>query len=38
MENYKEMYLTLFSAITKVVEILKTVQQETEKMFIENEK
>ena len=48
MTNYKEMYLTLFNAVTDAIElfqkcqpleaaeILKTAQQETEEMYIED--
>ncbi len=31
---YKEMYLTLFNAITKAIEVLKEAQQKVEEMYI----
>ena len=34
MENYKEMYLTLFNAITDEIERLKEIQQQVEEMYI----
>ena len=34
MENYKEMYLTLFNAITDEIERLKEIQQKVEDMYI----
>ena len=34
MENYKEMYLTLFNAITDEIERLKEIQQMVEDMYI----
>ena len=38
MENYKEMYLTLFNAITDEIERLKKLQQKVEEMYINQEK
>ena len=38
MENYKEMYLTLFIAITDEIERLKKLQQKVEEMYINQEK
>ena len=38
MENYKEMYLTLFNAITDEIERLKELQQKVEEMYINQEK
>ena len=38
MENYKEMYLTLFNAITDEIERLKELQQRVEEMYINQEK
>ena len=38
MENYKEMYLTLFNAITDEIERLKKLQQRVEEMYINQEK
>lgn len=37
MENYKEMYLTLFNAITDEIERLKEIQQKVEEMYINSE-
>ena len=37
MEHYKEMYLTLFRAATKALEILKQAQQEAEEIFLNTE-
>ncbi len=37
MENYKEMYLTLFNAITDEIERLKELQQKVEEMYINQE-
>jgi hypothetical protein len=34
MENYKQMYLTLFRKVTYVISLLQKVQQETEEMYI----
>lgn len=34
MPDYKEMYLTLFRSITKVITILQEAQQQTEEMYI----
>ena len=34
MENYKEMYLTLFNAITDEIVRLKELQQKVEEMYI----
>ena len=34
MENYKEMYLNLFRAVTDTIEILKKAQQECEEIYI----
>ena len=38
MNDYKEMYFELFNKITDIIESLKTIQQEMEEMYIENEK
>ena len=38
MENYKEMYLTLYNAITDEIERLKKLQQKVEEMYINQEK
>lgn len=35
MENYKEMYLTLFNAITDAIEMLKKAQGKVEQMYME---
>ena len=37
MENYKEMYLTLFNAITDEIERLKDLQQKVEELYINAE-
>ncbi len=37
MENYKEMYLTLFNAITDEIERLKEIQRKVEEMYINAE-
>ena len=37
MENYKEMYLTLFNAITDEIERLKEIQRKVEEMYINSE-
>ena len=37
MENYKEMYLTLFNAITDEIERLKELQQKVEELYINAE-
>lgn len=34
MENYKDMYLILFNAITEVMKILENAQKETEEIYI----
>ena len=34
MENYKEMYLTLFNGITDEIERLKELQKKVEEMYI----
>ena len=34
MENYKEMYLTLFNGITDEIERLKKLQKKVEEMYI----
>ena len=34
MENYKEMYLELFNAITDTISRLKEVQKKVEEMYI----
>ncbi len=34
MENYKEMYYTLFSKVSDVIDELKEVQVKTEEMYI----
>ena len=38
MNDYKEMYFELFNKITDIIESLKTIQQEMEEKYIENEK
>lgn len=38
MEDYKEMYLTLFNAITDEIERLKELQQKVEEIYINQEK
>ena len=35
--DYKKMYLTLFEAATKSIEILQQAQKEAENMYIEQE-
>ena len=37
MENYKEMYLTLFNGITDEIERLKELQKKVEEMYIKAE-
>ena len=37
MENYKEMYLTLFNAITDEIERLKDLQQKVEELYLNAE-
>lgn len=37
MPDYKEMYLTLFREVTKVIEQLQEIQQKTEEMYIQDE-
>lgn len=37
MENYKEMYLTLFKAISDAKEILEKAQIKAEEIYIEKE-
>ncbi len=34
MDNYKEMYYKLFNRVSDVISELKTVQQETEEMYL----
>ncbi|MBP0980558.1 MAG: hypothetical protein J6Q18_03240 [Oscillospiraceae bacterium] len=34
MENYKELYYFLFNQITDIIEQLKSIQQQSEEMFI----
>ena len=34
MDNYKEMYLILFNAITEAMKILEDAQKKTEEIFI----
>lgn len=34
MDNYKEMYLILFNAITEAMRILEDTQKKTEEIFI----
>ena len=36
-KNYKEMYIKLFNSVTDIIESLKKVQEETERMYIESE-
>ena len=38
MEDYKEMYLSLFNAITDEIERLKELQQKVEEIYINQEK
>ena len=37
MDKYKEMYLTLFNAMSEAIEKLQEAQKEVEKMYIEAE-
>ena len=37
MENYKEMYLKLFSAVSDAIELLQAAQREVEEMFVNAE-
>jgi hypothetical protein len=37
MEDYKEMYLTLFREVGKAIEVLQKAQQTTEDMYVEAE-
>ncbi len=37
MENYKEMYLILFNAITEANKILENAQKKVEEIFIDQE-
>lgn len=37
MPDYKEMYLTLFREVTKVIEQLQEIQQKTEEMYMRSE-
>ena len=37
MENYKEMYLILFNAITDAVKILEEAQKKVEEIYINEE-
>ena len=37
MENYKEMYLVLFNAITEAAKILEEAQKKAEEVFINQE-
>lgn len=34
MENYKELYYYLFNSITDAIELLKSIQRQSEEMFI----
>ena len=34
MNNYKELYLILFNAITDAIKILQTAQQKAEELYI----
>ncbi len=34
MENYKEMYLKLFDAVSDAIETLQTAQKEVEQMLV----
>lgn len=34
-ENYKDMYLELFNRVSAVIEDLKDIQRQTEKMYVE---
>lgn len=38
METYKELYYFLFNQITDIIEQLKSIQQQSEEMFITCEK
>ena len=38
MDNYKEMYLILFNAITEATKILQDAQKKAEEIFISQEK
>lgn len=35
MDDYKEMYISLFKAVTNVIETLKAAQCKAEQMFID---
>lgn len=37
MDNYKEMYLVLFNAITEATKILEEAQKKAEEIFISEE-
>ena len=37
MPDYKEMYFTLFREITKVIEQLQEIQQQTEELYLQEE-
>ena len=37
LPNYKEMYLTLFNAVTDALELLKQAQQKSEEIYIETD-
>ena len=37
MPNYKEMYLTLFNAVTDALELLEQAQQKSEEIYIETD-
>ena len=38
MDNYKEMYLILFNAISEATKILEGAQKQAEEIFINHEK
>ena len=38
MDNYKEMYLILFNAITDAIKILEEAQKKTEEIYINTQK
>ena len=38
MDNYKEMYLILFNAITEATKILEDAQKKADEIFISQEK
>ena len=36
MQDYQELYATLFNAITDTIDILRCAQEEVERLYIEN--